>query len=136
MRKSFVSVFILLLAASFAACKKDDQVNATLKDLDVFTAELVKKIESSANPAAGVDEAQKFMDSKKSELKPKLDDMKALRGYEVSEETKTAITTNVTKNVSSVAGLQIKYVSRTMSDPAFKTKLEKLIKDYTEMLTT
>lgn len=136
MRKVFTLIFTLFLAVSFAACKKDDQVKATLSDLDSFTSEMVKKVESAADPAAGVDEAQKYMDSKKSELKPKLDAMKALRGFEVSDETMKSIQANVTKNVASVAGLRIKYVNRAMSDAAFKTKLEKLVNDYTQMLTT
>lgn len=134
MRKSFVSIFILLVIASSAACKKDDQVNATLKDLDTFTAELVKRVESASDPVSGVDEAQKYMDSKKSEIKPKIDDMKTLRGFEVSEETQKAMQANIVKNVTSVGGLQLKYVSQTMTNPAFKTKLDKLIKDYTEMI--
>lgn len=136
MRKILAGTIMMITAVSLAACKKDDQVRTTLSDLDSFTAELVKRVESASDPSSGLDEAQKYMESKKSEIKPKLDAIKTLRGFEVSDEIKKSMQESVSRNVASIAGLRIKYVSRSVSDAAFKNKLEKLVNDYTQMITS
>jgi hypothetical protein len=134
MNKKLLALLVAVVALSAVACKKDNQINSVIKDLDVFTNELVAKVEKSSNAPSGVDDAQKFLDSKKAELKSKLDSIKNVRGYQVSEETKKTMTDSLTKNVTSVAQLQIKYVQLSIRDAAFKAKLEKLVNDYTQLL--
>ena len=126
-------IFVCLCVAAgllLTGCKKDDQVKSVIKDLDAFTNELVQKIESG-----GIDEGQKFMDSKKADIKAKMESIKDIREFQISDETKKFMTDSLTKNVTSVISLQMKYVSQSVADPAFKTKLEKLISDYRDLLT-
>jgi hypothetical protein len=130
LKKAILCLFILA-SLSAVGCKKDDEIRSVVKDLDAFTNELVQKVET-----AGVDEGQKFMDAKKSEIKAKLDSIKDVRGFQVSDETKKFMTESLTKNVTDVATLQIKHISQSVKDPAFKDKLEKLVKDYTALLTS
>lgn len=120
------------VALGAAGCKKDRDVDATLAELDAFTKELVRKVESASNPAAGVEEAQKLMDARRAEMRAKLEVLREVRAGEVtnSEETKNKMLESVTNNVMSVAGLQIKYMTQSMQDPAFKVKLDKLVADY------
>lgn len=47
--------------------------------------------------------------------------------------TQQKMTETLSKDAMSVAGLQMKYMSVSMRDPAFKGKLDKLIRDYTEI---
>ena len=134
MNRKMIALLVTMLALSVTACKKDNQINAVMKDLDAFTTELVAKVEKSANAPSGLDEAQKFLDSKKAEMKSKLESIKKVRGFQIGEETKKTMTDSITKNVTSVAQLQIKYVQLSVKDAAFKAKLDKLINDYTQLL--
>jgi hypothetical protein len=122
-----------LLCALSLACKKDADINAVIAELDTFTKEIVKRVD--ANPtAAGVDDAQKYFDSKKDDMTAKLASIKDVRDFQVSEETKKKMLETVTNDAMSLSQLQIKYMRNSMSDPAFKTKLQKLTQDYVTLL--
>lgn len=129
MYKKSISLLLILSVMALVGCKKDAEINAVLADFESFTKDLVKKVD--ANPtAAGVDDAQKFLDSKKAEMKEKWDSIKGARGFQVSKETQQKMEESLKNNFMSVMGLQSKYIGKTMGDPAFKSKLDKLVKDY------
>ena len=130
---SCLSLAVVVCALSLA-CKRDSDVAAVMTELDSFTQELVKKVESNPNPSAGADEAQKYFDSRKDEMTKKLASIKDVREAQVSAETKQKMTESFTNNVTSVTKLQVKYIGQSMRDPALKGKLEKLTKDYTALL--
>ena len=133
MLKRFTILVLLLACLPLCGCKKDAEINSIVTDLDSFTTELVKKVESAPNPSAGVDDAQKYFDSKKADLTAKMTTLKGIRGYQVSEDTKNKMTKSLVDDAKRVAGLQMKYVGASMRDPAFKAKLEKLTKDYLDL---
>ena len=133
MLKRFTMLVLLLACLPLCGCKKDVDINSIVTDLDSFTTELVKKVESAPNPSAGVDDAQKFFDSRKADLTAKMTTLKGIRGYQVSEDTKNKMTKSLVDDAKRVAGLQLKYVGASMRDPAFKAKLEKLTKDYLDL---
>lgn len=115
------------------ACKRDEDVGKVVDELNAFTAEVVKRVD--ANPtSAGVDDAQKYFDSRKDEMKDKLASIKNVREAQVTEETKKKMLESFTNNVMSVSKLQIKYMNQSMRDPALRGKLEKLSKDYNALL--
>ncbi|MGH9901607.1 MAG: hypothetical protein ACRD68_07315 [Pyrinomonadaceae bacterium] len=132
----------LLLAAAgaaallcSAACKKDAQVDSILAELDSFTQELLKKIESNPDPSAGVDEARKYFDSERAEIAAKLAVLKEVRGDQVanSDEVKRKMLDSLYTDLMSMEGLRTRYMSNSMRDPAFKEKLEKLVSDYKQL---
>jgi hypothetical protein len=135
MRNTTLLCLMLFVCLSIVGCKKDNEINAAMNDLSLFTTELVQKIEGRQGTIESVDEAQRFLDAKKEEMAKKLRVLKEARGYQVSDETKKSMTDSITKNVTNVASLQIKYVGNSMKNPAYKSKLEKLIKDYQPMIT-
>jgi Tfp pilus assembly protein PilP len=130
MPKRLITLSLLLVCLLVSGCKKDTQINAVIAELDSFTTDLVKKVESAPNPSAGVDDAQKFLDSKKTDLAAKIASLKDVRGYQVSEDTKKKMQASFVDDAKRVAGLQIKYIATSMRDAAFKAKLEKLTRDY------
>lgn len=130
MLKRFTLLVLLVAGLSLAGCKKDAQINSIVADLDAFTTELVKRVDSAPNPSDGVDDAQKFFDSKKADMTAKIATLKGVRGYQLSEETTKKMTTSMIDDAKRVAALQIKYISTSIRDPAFKAKLEKLTRDY------
>jgi hypothetical protein len=133
MRRKFISLaLIAAFAVLLAGCNKDAEFNSFSDDLDSMTQEMVKKVDDNPT-AAGVDEAQKYFDSKKSDLKAKFDALKSAREAQISEEAKKKFTDSLTKNMMAVAGLQTKHIGQSMRDPAFKSKIEKLTQDYRDL---
>ena len=129
----------LALAAALlllgAGCSKDKEVLSFVGDLDTFSAEIVKKVKTAANPSAGVDAAQAYLDQNKSSIKQKLAAIKEVRGFQISEDTKKKVETSLMNSASAVAGLELEYVGRMASNQAFRTKLEKLVGDYRNVLS-
>ena len=126
---------LLLISITVAGCRKDAEVNATLSAVDAFTTELVRRIEAAANPSAGVDDAQQYLDSRKSEIAGKMGVLKSLRSDQVSDETKKKLASTLAQDAAKVGDLQVKYVSHSISNPGFKAKLDKLVGDYHTLLT-
>jgi len=125
--------FALAATLVLTGCKKDAEISRVLADFDSFTAELLKKVESAQTPGRGVDEAQKYLDEKKSELRAKWDSIKSVKNFQVSDETKKRIQEDLKKNMMSVYGLQSKYIDESIKDAAFKTRLDKLVNDYKDL---
>ena len=130
MRTKALALLIALSCLLVAGCKKDAEVKTILGDFDSFTIELVKRVDAASNPADGVDDAQKYFDSKKTEMTTKMEQLKTIRGYQVGEETKKMMEASLVEDAKKVANLQVKYIGTSMRDPAFKAKLDKLTKDY------
>jgi len=135
MKKQVLLLVLALMSLALAGCKRDGEVNAILATIDSFTTELVSRIETAGNPSTGLDEAQKYFDSRKNEVTAKVDTLKRLRESQVSDATKQKITSSLVDDASRVGDLEIKYVSQSMNDPAFKAKLDKLVKDYQALFT-
>ena len=133
--KKQVPLLLVLISLALAGCKRDGEVNAILATIDSFTTELVSRIETAGNPSTGLDEARKYFDSRKNEVAAKVDTLKRLRESQVSDATKQKITSSLVDDASRVGDLEIKYVSQSMNDPAFKAKLDKLVKDYQALFT-
>lgn len=132
MYKKLVTLLLVgVVCLSFAACKKDSEINSTMADIHTATDEIVKRINASPT-AAGVDDAQKYWDSKKADLKSKWDGIKGARGFQVSEDTKKKMTDSYTNDYMAIKGLEIKHLGVSIRDAAFKSNLEKLVKEWEE----
>ena len=126
---------VTLLSIALVGCKKDEEVNSTLATIDSFTAELVRRIESAPNPSVGLDDAQEYFDSRKNEIVSKVEALRRLRQSQVSDVTKRKIASSLVDDASKVGDLEIKYVTQSLNDPAFKAKLDKLIREYQGLFT-
>ena len=133
MHRRFIAAVVVISCVVFVGCKRDAEIESTIAELHSFSEELTKKVQAAPNPSAGVDEAQKLMDERKADLQSRMKSLKGIRGYQVSKETQQKMTATLSKDAMSVAGLQMKYISLSMRDPVFKGKLDKLIRDYTEI---
>ena len=133
-RKPAALLAALALAAALAGCKKDAQIESVLAELNSFTQEIVKRVEGAPNPSAGVDDAQKFFDSRRADMQGKLETLKGVRNFQVSEATQKKMMEQMTEDVMSVSKLQIKYMIETTRDPALRAKLGKLVGDYQSLL--
>lgn len=109
--------------------KMDAQVISFLADLDSFTNELVRKVETAANPAAGVEAAQKLMDAQKPLLRARFDSMKKITRCEVSLEIRLKLQDGMHEDGLKIGILQAKYGSV----PAVKARLQKLTQDFLDI---
>ncbi len=129
MLKKLAIATLVLFCLSMAGCKNDAAVDSLMADFSKFSDELVAKVD--ANPtSAGVDEAQKYLDQKKPEMKKAWDAIKTSR---VSEETSKRAIETVTQSATKVAGLTTKHSGAIAKDPAMATKLIKLLNDYRDI---
>jgi hypothetical protein len=130
MRTKPLALIVAFACLLLAGCKKDAEVKTVLTDFDSFTNELVKRVESLSDPAAGVDDAQKYFDSKKAEMTTRMDTLKGIRGYQVSDATRKMMESSLVDGAKKIANLQVKYMGTSMRDPTFMAKLDKLTRDY------
>ncbi|MDQ2936910.1 MAG: hypothetical protein M3R67_05315 [Acidobacteriota bacterium] len=133
MDRKFAALLLVISCLVVVGCKKDAEIESVIGELHAFSDELVNKVQTAPNPSAGVDEAQKMMDARKAELQSKISSIKNVRGYRVRKETQEKMIDTITKDATNVAGLQIKYIAVSITDPAFKAKLDRLIREYTEI---
>ncbi|HVF87031.1 MAG TPA: hypothetical protein VM866_05545 [Pyrinomonadaceae bacterium] len=140
-----VSAVRMLLAASLCACtlagcvggrknqatkEVNKEIEATLKEVHAFTGEVVRRVESAADPSAGVDDAQKYFEEKRPEIKSKIDSLRKINDADLSEETRGKKMESLMDDLMSVNSLQIKFMTNAMNGAVFKSKLEKLLNDY------
>ena len=130
MRTRVLAALIALACLLITGCKKDAEIKTLLNDFDSFTDELVKRVDSASDPSAGVDDAQKYFDSKKTAMSAKMDTLKSIRGYQVGEETKKMMESSLVEDAKKIENVRLKYIGTSMRDAAFKAKLDKLMKDY------
>jgi len=126
--------FIMMLCLAMAGCglNKDAEVDAFMNDLETTTKEMAAKID--ANPtSAGVDEAQKVLDGKKDSLKKTFNELKNATGY-VSQEAQKKLTDGMTRTQKVLSEMATKHTASMVKEPAFGTKLQKLMLDYSAIL--
>jgi outer membrane murein-binding lipoprotein Lpp len=130
--KYFALVLTILTCLLLTGCKKEAAIDKFVSDLDTHTGAIVKAVDDSPT-AAGADAAQKLFDAKRAELRAQFEDL--VKG-KASTTAADKLTASIKANVAAVLGLQSKYRLEGQSDEAFRTKLEKLGKDYLDMLKT
>src|SRR3989442_15281948 len=110
MRNKVLTILSAIACLLITGCKKHAEIKTLLPDFDSFTDELVKRVDAASDPSAGVDEAQKYFDSKKTAMSAKMDTLKSIRGYQVGEETKKMMETSLVEDAKKIANLQGKYI--------------------------
>jgi hypothetical protein len=123
------------LALAASGCSRDAEIQAFLGDFDAFSTEIVKKVKMAPDPSAGVTAAQQYLDENKDAIRRKLEAVKSVKNFQVSEETKKKMEDSFKKDAEAVAGLELDYVAKAALDAAFRTRIEKLIGDYRDVIT-
>jgi hypothetical protein len=129
--KSTLFVLIVALVAALAGCggvKKDADVKSFIADIDQVALDIARAVDEK--PESGVDRAQQLLDNRKPELKAKFENLKDLRGYQISEGTTKEFSEAVARNVEKVGNLQIKYAEKSLDNEKFAQKLTKLADDF------
>lgn len=131
MKTNLLIGILMLIGLTVLGCSgisKDAEVSAFMTEFEKVTDDMVAKINSNPT-AAGVDDAQKMLDGKKAALRKQFEGIKDAVGIQVSADTKKKFEDSMTKNGEKIAGLAGK-----VSDPAMAAKIQKLMKDYTDII--
>ncbi len=134
-RKLFAAGLLFTFLATTPACKKDDMVKETMTEVDSLADEIVSTVKSADDKKQGVADAQKLLDAKKEDLGKKMGEVGELRGFQVSEEVATEMTSNLAQSVLEVESLKLNLMTETMKDKELDTALNKLTGDFSSMLT-
>jgi len=129
--KKLVLGFAIIVSFTVTGChlSKDIEINAFVADSDKVANEIVQKVK--ANPTvAGIEEAQKFLDGKKADLKAKHEALMNVCGYQVSKEAMKKFTDSGLKNAEAVNDLKLDFLEKTLEDKTFSEKINKLVNDF------
>jgi hypothetical protein len=105
------------------ACSKDGAIMEFVQENDSLVAEIKKTDDPDA--------ARKVFDSKEASLKAKLEPLKEARGFQVKEESMTALSKSLQDGVTTVCGLHISAIG----DEAKSAKYKSLCEAYTAVMS-
>lgn len=108
----------------------EEPVGAVLNEVNTFTDELVRRLETAHDPAQGVAAARQFFDAGASAVRDKIVRLKASQKFKESQEAQRMMLESDVDNTARVAGLKTRFMDRAMSDAAFKSQLDRLVEDY------
>ncbi len=125
-----ISIFLVVLSCiALSGCSKDAEINAFITEFDAATKEIVSKID--ANPtAAGMDEAQKAFDGKKTSLKAKFDGIKGAMGFQVSADTKKKLEESMANGGKALLDVSMKNAMKLAMDKEATAKFKTLLNDF------
>ncbi|MDQ1592610.1 MAG: hypothetical protein QOG71_3237 [Pyrinomonadaceae bacterium] len=108
---------------------KTGEVEKLLSEINGFAADVQRKVYTNSEPSKGIDEAQALLDSKKQEMKTKVQVVKNTRADEITPELEAKRGELLGAAYMGMRGLQIK--ERGKYDTAeLKPKFDKLVQSY------
>jgi hypothetical protein len=102
----------------------------TIAALEAFTKELTAKVESAEDTKAGLAEAQKLLDARKTELTARVASLRASPRAKADASARGSLLEAEVDNTELVHRLQVKYSDASSRDTDFKARLDKLVSDY------
>jgi hypothetical protein len=102
----------------------------TIAALEAFTKELTAKVESAVDTKAGLADAQKLLDARKTELAARVASLRASPRAKADASARGSLLEAEVDNTERVHRLQVKYSDASSRDPDFKEHLDKLVSDY------
>lgn len=107
----------------------DQKAIAVAKEVDAFTDELVKKVEAGPTPTQGLEAAQRYLDSRKADLRAQVVSLKNVNEHQVSKEARKKMDDIFFQN-----GVKLGQLQQKNSDPAVKAQFQKLTQDFLDLL--
>jgi predicted RNase H-like nuclease (RuvC/YqgF family) len=102
----------------------------TIAALGAFTKELTAKVESAEETKAGLDDAQKLLDARKTEMAARVASLRASTKAKADASARGSLLEAEVDNTERVHRLQVKYSDASSRDPDLKERLDKLVSDY------
>jgi hypothetical protein len=102
----------------------------TIAALGAFTKELTAKVESAGDTKAGLADAQKLLDARKTEMAARVSAARANPRAKADASARGSLLEAEVDNTELVHRLQVKYSDASSRDPVFKERLDRLVSDY------
>jgi len=125
-----VSVWLWVLVAMLAACKRDDAVRETAAEVEVLADAIVVAVRQAETPAEGVAAAQALLDARASALTSRMDEVRALRSSQVSDEVRVELGRTLTRALMKVRAVEADLIADTLRDDALRQALDRLVADF------
>jgi hypothetical protein len=106
------------------------EADEVLAEVNAFTAELMRKIETAPDPTEGLAEAQGRLDGRKEGLASKIAALKRSGALGEDEEARARLLESEVENVRNVSTLRTKYMREAMRDDSFRQRLDRFVGDY------
>ena len=125
---------LALTAALLSGCARDEMVNETMDEVTALTAEVTTLVKEGEDKKAAIAEAKALIESRQGELRPKLEKISQLRGFQVSQETVDKFRAQLTASMLDMTTLQLELVMETAQDPELAKQLEELLAAHDALL--
>ncbi|OJJ16120.1 hypothetical protein BKI52_35730 [marine bacterium AO1-C] len=123
------------MLTSLVGCgSKEDQVSESIQYINQFTNQLLGKVSSKSSLIEGIELGQVFLNSEKAAFTKKIALTKNTNRAQVSDKTMKAWQKAVVMNLKMVEDLKIKHISKALRNPKLSKALNKLVKDYRDIL--
>ena len=101
-----------------------------LAEVNSFTAELMRKVETAPDPSAGLEEAQRLLDGRKDGLAAKISALRRSQSPRADDAARGRLLESEVENVRNVSTLRTKFMSEAMRDGRFRERLDRFVGDY------
>lgn len=130
--KNFTLCLSLLVLVS---CQnKEKKVQTSTQQLNKFTNELLGKIKAKPNLKVGLQEARKYLKTHKERIQQHIQITKTTNRVQVSEQTIKAWQAAIANNLNKIEALKNVYIRQALADKALAKELNKLVKEYRDLL--
>jgi len=135
MKINFIYFVLFGVIISLVRCgNKEEKVSESIRYLNQFTKQMMGKVGSKSNLMDGIKAGQAFLESEKQVFIKKIALTKNTNRAQVSEKTMKAWQKAVVMNLKMVEDLKIKHVGQALRNPKLSQALNKLVKDYRDIL--
>jgi len=142
-RRLTVALIAFTCCLAFGGCVKKSEpadkillstdVDSVVRDVNSFTDELARAVETAQEPRAGVDAAQKLLDERRPVLAARIAAVKAGPQLQGDAAARGRWLEAEVDNTNRVHGFESKLFDASMRDPELKSRLAKLVADYDSM---
>lgn len=128
------STLCLLLLILVSCQNKDKKVQTSTQQLNKFTSELLGKIKAKPSLKVGLQEARKYVKANESSIRQHIQITKTTNRVQVSEQTIKAWQTAIVNNLNKIEALKNVYIREALADKDLAKELNKLVKEYRDLL--
>ena len=128
------SIFLMVLIGLGGCGTKEEKVKKSIAYLNQFTNQLLAKVNAKSNLSEGIKDAQVYLSSKKTTAMQHVGITKKTSRAQVSEETMKTWQSAIVINLKRMEELKITHVNKALNDKGLANALNKLVKDYRDLL--
>lgn len=133
--KNIINFTLCLSLLILVSCQnKEKKVQVSTQQLNKFTNELLDKIKTKPSLKVGLQEAREYLKTSKERIRQHIQITKTTNRVQVSEQTMKAWQVAIANNLNKIEALKNVYIREALADKALAKELNKLGKEYRDLL--